>query len=95
VGMLRIKMTEAQASAVECRDWSEEPKMTAAWKGDWLEFSEQDRDALASEVNDASNTEDECAIEWKRQGADDMARLCRGASLALSNLYRKILAAGA
>ena len=92
--MLKVKLTEPQIGAIQCRDWSEEPVMAKWWPGSsTLLFEESERAALAAEVNDASNAEDEHAQELRREGALDCARLAARSARVLANLYGKILRA--
>lgn len=59
-----IRLSQAQASAFECRDWDDEPLTRAAWDGDSrLVFAAVDAEALCSEITDASNAEDSFAQE--------------------------------
>lgn len=65
--------------------------MQKAWDGgDVLVFSECDRAMLASEVNDASNAEDEHAQVLDREDVE-CAKLARRSARVLCNLYLRIL----
>ena len=55
---MKLRLSDAQVSAIECRDWSEEPVMQRAWQGSYLVFEEADREPLWEELRDASNAED-------------------------------------
>jgi hypothetical protein len=89
-GMIRIRMTEPQASAVECRDWSEEPIMAAAWDGDrTLEFAATSGHDLFSELTEASNAED--AFAEMTEHDKEMRKWAARASRALGNLASKVL----
>lgn len=90
--MITIKLSEAQKSAVECRDWSEEPFMRAAWDGGYrIRIDPEDATHLLSEVIDAANTED---AEQQCQRDREMAKLAGRACRALSSLADKIIYAG-
>jgi len=96
--MLKVKLTEPQAGAIQCRDWSEEPIMRRLLRDGALVrmalvFQWIDQQTLAAEVNDASNAEDEHAEQLRREGALDCARLAARSARVLANLYGKILRA--
>lgn len=64
-GPLRVRMTDAQVSALECRDPDGlGPVTLAAWQGRFIHliFDRADADALWAELNDASNAEDGQAV---------------------------------
>lgn len=86
---MKLKLTEAQASAMECRDWSMEPTVQECWDGDrLLTFEEHQRAELFSEINEAANAED--AQAEMRSEPPETRRGCRGAATALTNLAFKI-----
>ena len=91
---MRLQLTVAERSAVECRDWSECPAVLAAWNGAWrLTFAERDRAALAAAINEASNAEDGWAEYHLSKRDREQARFATKASLALTRLYSRILSA--
>lgn len=86
-----IRLTEAQASALDCSGIGLEPQtfeeaaLYAAWdKTDKLTITAATQDAIASAICELSNLEDEHA----RENHDVFARR---ASLSLSALYGKVL----
>lgn len=96
--MIVLRLTDPQNGALLCRDWSEEPVMQAVIRRsitypDSLLFHDIERDALAAEVNDASNAEDEHATELRREGELECARHAARAARVLANLYGRILKA--
>ena len=96
--MLIVQLTDPQIGAIQCRDWSEEPAMrrqivNGTPLGGRLAFFKFERDALAAEVNDASNAEDEHAQQLRRDGELECARHAARAARVLSNLYGRILKA--
>lgn len=93
--MIRLKLTSAQESALECRglDWqldAGERLLSRSWSGSWLEFGPEDREELASAICEASNAEDAASEEHAREGEKELARLARGAAVALGNLQLKV-----
>lgn len=93
--MIVLRITAAQESALECRDWTDH-RMAEAWFGEGrMVFAPEDAEALASEICDASNAEDDHAIALRRDGHADCARACRGASVALGNLAARVRRAAA
>ncbi len=57
--MNKIRLSEAQISALECRVGGLDPTTIAAWDGEGLlQFSDSDREGLWNELNEASNSED-------------------------------------
>lgn len=68
--MVRIKLSSAQQSALECRDGGGlDPLVDAAWdRAGALVFNPVDADELWSELNEASNAEDA-----QRQTGDALA----------------------
>ena len=74
-----IKLSQSQSSALECRDWSEEPTVRRCWDGDsLLTFGAADQDNLFSEITEASNAEDDFAEERKGTECGKLAaRACR------------------
>lgn len=93
--LIHLRLTDPQIGAIQCRDWSEEPVMQRRYRcGDsHLMFTPEERDALAAEVNDASNAEDEHAQQLRREGELECARHAARAARVLSNLYGRILKA--
>lgn len=90
--IVRLKLTDAQLSAVQCRDWSEDPIMASTWDGGAvLVFDSAHASDLASEVNSASNAEDDHAQILRKEGEFDCARGAAGSSRALCNLMLRIL----
>jgi hypothetical protein len=93
-----VRLTEPQAGAIQCRDWSEEPHMRRQLRDGALVrmalvFQWIDRDALADELNDASNAEDEHAQELRREGELECARHAARAARVLANLRGRVLLA--
>lgn len=87
-----IHLTSAQASAFECRDWSDEPITRAAWDGDSrLVFDDRDADTLASEITDASNAEDEFAQDMV---PCECRTFAKRAARSLACVSGKVLGAG-
>ena len=88
---MKIRLTTAQVSAIECRDWSEEPLVVAAWRGQWLTIPEDDaeREQLWRDINDASNAEDAVAED----PAEDPVsrRYARRAAWSLSCVARRVI----
>lgn len=82
MGTMRIALTNAQQSALECADLSieETPRLWAAWNGRGLSFATADVDGLCEEINEASNSED--AMRHDPDAA--------GAAQALSNLASRV-----
>ena len=91
--MIHLRLTDPQIGAIQCRDWSEEPVMRAQLihDRDALHFLERDRDALASEINDASSAEDEHAQQLRAEGHLECARLAARSARVLANLYGRVL----
>ncbi len=93
--MITVKLSEAQRSALECRDWSEEPIMRESWDGGYrLKVDPQYADQLLYEVTEASNAED--AQEQELQGRRDYdsrtaARHAARAARAPSSLGDRII----
>jgi hypothetical protein len=88
--VVRVRLTEAQVSALECRDCDE--LIQAAWDGGrYLVFMTHDAEALADELNDASNGED----AYAEQDSGDMAIYAARAARSLSAVYGKVLRAAA
>lgn len=57
--MIRLRLSPAQVSALECRDGGGlDPLTLAAWRGSFLVFERAEAEALADELNEASNAED-------------------------------------
>ncbi len=82
-----IKLSPAQVSAMECRDWTENPEVTDAWNGqDEIRVTEENKDDLWRAINDASNAED----GWWEEKRDNFARV---ASLSLTIVATKVLMA--
>lgn len=79
---MRVTLTIAQQSALECADLSveETPRLWAAWSGRGLSFASADVNGLCEEINEASNSEDAMR--------EDPA--AAGAAQALSNLARRV-----
>ena len=87
---LRLRLTDAQVSALECGDWSEEPHLEAAWdRGQWLTWDHEQTEGLASDLTAGSNSEDAMA-EDRGRGAEERLG-ARGAARALANLAGKVL----
>ena len=86
---MRIRLSVAQLSALECAGIDEEfPALLKAWQGCYLVFEPAEADAISSELTDRSNGEDAAA----EQASDPaMRRQARGASIALGNLSSRIL----
>lgn len=84
---IQVKLTPPMRSALECRDGGGlDPMTDACWdRHGSIVFSADQRDALWSEIVDASNSEDYCA-ERGEYGA-------RRASTALHALASRILRA--
>jgi hypothetical protein len=96
--VIRLRLTDAQRSAVECRDvfWAEEcPVMAAAWDGgNLLEFRAEFARDLYQEVADASSAESDHADILRKRG-EPMWKGIQGAADALTNLAARILGEGA
>lgn len=95
--MIRVRLTDAQIGAVMCRDWSEEPVMRRQLfvhdllRNGCMQVLPSELDALADEVNEASNAEDAHAIELRHEGHLDCARHAARSARVLANLRAKIL----
>ena len=89
--MKPIRLSSAQESALECRDWSEEPAVREAWRGSQLFPPEDDeqREQLWRELNDASNAEDDFAEDQGNDG--DGRKYARRASRSLACLASRVL----
>ena len=55
---IKIRLSDAQQSAMECRDWSEEPTTKNAWQGAHLSFTTDQAETIFGDLVDASNAED-------------------------------------
>lgn len=93
--MIRLRLTEAQRAALECRDawWAggECPVMAAAWDGGGeLVFAHEFARDLYAEVIDASNAESDHA-DILRKRKDPRQRSVQGVADALTNLAMRIL----
>jgi hypothetical protein len=89
---MEIRLTDAQQSAFECRDWSEEPATRAALTAGMcssLVFLRRDGERLWREINDASNSEDAYA-EIDRHD-HDLRVMARRASRSLACVAGKCL----
>ena len=86
---IRITLTTAQRSALECFEPDEDDAIA------WAELNFDGRRVTAtpaaySLIFEASNIEGEAAEYWSRRGETDLARQARGASEALHNLCKKM-----
>jgi hypothetical protein len=91
--MLRIRLSESQQSALECSgiDIFDDSKVFAAWSSDrrWLECRDADRDAIAAELNELSNSEDAMAEDRSRDAIQ--RRFARRAAASLAVLFGKVV----
>ena len=87
----KIRLSSAQESAMQCRDWSDEPAVREAWRGSQLFVPEDDdqKEQLWSELNDASNAEDAFAEESTND--PDGRKYARRASRSLACLASRVL----
>lgn len=88
---VRVKLSPAQRSALECRDGGGLDLLTdAAWgaRADYLEFAAVVTDALADELTEACNAEDGQAEEPNTDA--ESRRFARDASRALGSLAAKV-----
>lgn len=83
-----VRLTDPQISAIECRDCDE--LLMSAFDGKQLVFAASQRDALASEINDASNAEGD---DSRRNSDPVLAKHAGRASRSLTAVYGKILKA--
>ena len=102
---MRIKLTNAQLSALECRpigeafigcsgDAEEEAAhalLCRTWTGPALVFDAAEADALFSALIEHVNAEDEYAQD--KGNGEESRRFSRGASIALGNLAGRVLRA--
>jgi hypothetical protein len=86
---VKIRLSASQFSALECAGLDEDfPALLRAWRGGSLVFEPAEAEALYSELNDRSNSEDATA----EQATDTvLRRQARGAAQALGNLAGKVL----
>lgn len=89
--MRNLKLTDPQEGALQCRDWSEEPELLAAWTPGSLAVAAGAEDVLFHQVCDASNAEDEHAEELRRSGDLECAKLAQRSARVLANLAGRIL----
>lgn len=89
---MKLRLTDAQVSAMECRDWTEEPVVRRCWDGGAaLLFDAQDREPLYAALQDASNAEDAHA-EYVL-GPGDCRTYARRAARSLATLAGRVLRA--
>ena len=88
---MKIRLSSAQESAMQCRDWSDEPAVREAWRGSQLFIPEDDeqREQLWRELNDASNAEDDFAED--RGNDQDGRKYARRAAKSLASLASRVL----
>lgn len=97
--MTRVRVSEAQAAALECRpldppfDDEGDALLARCWDrgAGVLVFAEHERDGLFSALNDASNGEDASADHTTDP---TLRRLARAASRSLGALAGRVLRAG-
>jgi hypothetical protein len=87
--MIRVRMTPAQLSALECRDLDSWPV-----EGSWLVYELAQRDAVWAALVDAANGEDGQAEHDRGRGARESARMAARARDALTRLAEKVLRSG-
>jgi hypothetical protein len=89
--MPRVKLTEAQLSALQSNEGGLEPLIDRLWHGGrTITFSSSERWALVDELTELSNSEDAHAQMLQDRGQPQDARWARGASTALANLSTKV-----
>lgn len=90
--LLRIRLSPAQVSALECREGGGLDEVTLrAWQGEYLVFPESERELLFEELIEASNCEDAQAEEQRYRGENSVAAY--RAALSFSTLTGKVLRA--
>lgn len=88
---IKLRMTDAQVGALQCAYLDDMPAVRGAWDGsNWLRFDRSQAEALWSEINDASNSEDGTAEEL-RSSAPECAKLAGRAARSLAALGGRIL----
>jgi len=88
--VIRVRLSDAQLSAIECRDPrpEDDPVLSAAWDGGrYLEFEPGDAEALDAELTEAANGED---AERQLRGPTE-GKLAGRASWSLTHLSKKVL----
>jgi len=62
---MRFRLSAAQTSALECRDWDESPTVARCWNRplERIDYQESDMDGLFDELTEASNAEDSFETE--------------------------------
>ncbi len=91
---MRIKLTEAQESALECRADGLDPLTAEAWNGNALVFRAEDANALFSELCEASNAEDAHAELLRGSGERQASTLTGRAARSLAALSGRVLREG-
>ena len=89
--MIRLRITSAQVSALECRGITSEddPAIGRAWRGfAVLAFEPAEAEALAAELTEAANAEDGQAEE---RGTDpETAKYARAACRSLTAMAARV-----
>jgi hypothetical protein len=87
--VIRLRLTKAQESALECRGIcaEDEPTINRTWYGSRLVFDPADADALAKELVEVASAEDAQAEESKDA---ETAKFAREASRALEVLAARV-----
>ena len=92
--MCKIRLTDAQLSALQCAGLFERDDLTndedvlrLSVQEHYLVVSPNTREAIARALNELSNAEDAAAVEQRNELAIYAARAAR----SLSNLYSKVL----
>lgn len=89
--MIRLRLTDAQVSALECRGITDEdePAISRAWRGSAvLAFEAAEAEALARELTEAANAEDAQAEE--RRTDPETAKYARAACRSLTAMATKV-----
>ena len=89
---IRIRLSDAQASAIECRDIIDDPASPGAraFTGSHLVFDPQDAEALADWLLDASNSEDAAGEYPQNEPNPELRKFARRAAKSLAVLFDKV-----
>jgi hypothetical protein len=89
---IRIRLSEAQAAALECREIHLDPDRveTVAFTGTHLVFEERVALALDEWLSDMADAEDYHADELRREGEHELATLTRRAGRSLWALSNRV-----
>ena len=89
--LIRIRLSLAQASAFECRDWDDDPTVRDAWDGDRTLLFDHDAVALIiSEITDASNAEDAHAQQSDGDCRTFANRAARSLAIVTDRILKKL-----